>query len=121
MIIDLAGNSLTFGRPDLNRKWTLALNPPKESGEAPAKQCPERGAIVPAGARFCDCGYEFEFEVTFSQRANWKRRAAKKAWAAFRTLEFARSYEELEHVADFMNYKRGWAWHQAQRLGIRKG
>lgn len=134
-IIDLTGVSLVFGRPDVKRKWSLAPAPEKESGEAPAKQCPKCGAIVPAGARYCNCGYEFEIEVDIQPADKlemagrtieyWagvaKRKGYKLAWAMYRALETVRSYDELEHIADFMNYKRGWAWHQAQRLDILRG
>lgn len=134
-IIDLTGNSLVFGRPDVKRKWSLAPNPEKVVGEAPAKQCPECGAIVPAGARYCECGYEFEIEVVIRPADKlemagrsieyWagvaKRKGYKLAWAMYRALETVRSYEELEHIADFMNYKPGWAWHQAQRLDMLRG
>lgn len=80
VIIDLTGNSLKFGRPDAKRKWTLAPAPEKESGEAPAKQCPECGAIMPAGARFCECGYEFEIEVDIQP--------ARELEKAGRTIEY---------------------------------
>lgn len=47
-------------------------------------------------------------------------RGYKKSWAMFKALEKAKTFDDLLHIADVMQYQKkyGWAYHKAQELGI---
>lgn len=47
-----------------------------------------------------------------------KKKHYSKKWVMFRALDAAKSYQDLLDIADFMEYKRGWAYHQALDLHI---
>lgn len=113
--------------PDTPRKWSLDLNEDKEPQPTPTKICPDCQAVVPAEARICtNCGYEFEFvdwingEGELSQVLRSmkyfldiaEKHAYKKYWAVIKTLDLASSYDDFLSIAQAMNYKKGWTWHQ---------
>jgi DNA repair protein RadD len=57
LILDFGGNALRHGPVD---QLKLPEAPGRNSGEAPAKECPECHAVVAAGYSQCpECGYEF--------------------------------------------------------------
>jgi len=60
MILDQAGNCLRHGVPEEIDCWELDEAKKKSNGDAPAKVCPECGAINLTFAMKCvGCGYEF--------------------------------------------------------------
>ena len=40
----------------------------------------------------------------------------KKGWAAFQSAKSASSYDELLEIAKIVGFKKGWAWHQWQKM-----
>lgn len=135
VIIDHVNNSLVFGLPDENRKWSLEPNEEKEPHLPPVKICPACDEVLPIATHFCtNCGYEFEIEgvdltehdgeLSEVQRSLQKfleianERGYKKSWIGFKARDFANSYADFLEVADFLGYNRGWAWHQCKEAGI---
>ena len=47
-----------------------------------------------------------------------KDRKYKSYWAVMKALNFAKTYDDLLHIADVMGYKKGWAFHKALELNI---
>ncbi len=45
-----------------------------------------------------------------------KKKKYKTGWVAVRSLAFARSLDDCEHIAEVCGYKKGWAWHKWQDI-----
>lgn len=132
-IIDCVNNYLSFGLPDTDRNWSLEPNAEKQEGLAPMKVCPQCREVVPAGTKFCQCGYEFEFNqtsefngVTSEIPNNFqhyihigKERGYRHPdkWAVYQFLEKdVKSKSEIIAIRDFMGYKKGWEKYQFHYL-----
>jgi superfamily II DNA or RNA helicase len=58
VILDHCGNTHEHGLPNAERQWSLEGIPPRETRAAPAKECPNCGALIPLGSRVCsNCNY----------------------------------------------------------------
>jgi DNA repair protein RadD len=122
VVLDHASNALRFGLPDLERVWTLDGAERDEDAEAPAKRCPECGAVNPIGAAECrECGHQFEQLVrqrppaaayTPDDLRELKRAAAIVAMPYRLVVACRLSEAELRLYADFHGYKPGWVWHR---------
>ena len=129
IILDCVDRNL--GLPDDARKWSLAPNEneDKKPLPPPMKICPKCQAAIPLSARFCtNCGYEFEFEewqdgngeLSEVQRGLQKllkiaeERGYKKSWIAFHCDNLAVSLDDFLVIANFLGYKRGWAFYKWQ-------
>ena len=79
-LLDYAGNIGEFGLPVISRNYPFGPQPKKKKkGEAPTKECPICGSIIPAMARKCVapvykdleyvgvCGHEFPFSRKYSE------------------------------------------------------
>ena len=133
-IIDCADNVRTFGLPSDDRQWSLDPNAEKLPAAAPVKICPVCKKVVPAGTKFCECGFEFEFKSFLETNAQMleipqgffgylviaEKRGYKQQWAIFKFLEDAPTYDEILKVAKFMGYQKGWAWHKWQEIKQKK-
>ena len=60
LILDLAGNAMTHGLPELSREWSLAPRGQLPEGEAPVVWCEHCGVVSPAASHNCQsCGAPF--------------------------------------------------------------
>lgn len=132
VIIDYVRNFEALGLPDTPHKWSLAPNKTKAEGLPPCKICPRCRKVITAGARICShCGFKFPLKTFTSDVGNFKNfselsiehflqiaqvKQYKPYWAVLRALEYAETFEEVEHIADVMQFKKGWAWHQWQQI-----
>jgi DNA repair protein RadD len=103
LILDHAGNSLRHGLYDFARDWSLE-GKLRRPGEAPVRQCPACGAMIPLGGRQCpECGAVFERQQ--------------------RTLEDDRELVEVDaRVIELrrMTYRQAIAWAGHDRTKLRR-
>jgi DNA repair protein RadD len=58
VVVDHCGNVHEHGLPNEPRRWSLDGAPPREKGQAPVKECPNCGVLIPLGCRICPhCSY----------------------------------------------------------------
>jgi superfamily II DNA or RNA helicase len=118
LILDHAGNTLRHGLYDFPHTWSLEGKPRRGTGEAPVRQCPECGALVPLGCRECpECGALFERAATPEESPG----ELEEVTGISRELQ-AMPYRKLLKWADgnpdrlrlaalARGYRPGWVWH----------
>ena len=143
VILDCVENYKEHGYPNAKHYWTLLPNEEKEQGDAPTKTCPKCDTEVPLGVHFCPCcGHEFTSEEVFAVEGVLKKQNVsfqtddkkntftkpeefleiakqthrKIGWVAFRSLEYATSYNDCVHIAEVCGYNVGWAWHKWREI-----
>ena len=93
LILDMGNNIQTHGPID-------AVNPhrPKESGDAPRKQCPECQAVILAASRECpECGYKYpEQDRTpkHETKASEESILSEPKWVPVRSIKYSRHIKE---------------------------
>ena len=143
-ILDCVENYKRHGYPNAIHYWSLLPNEEKEVGEAPTRPCPKCGKEIPLAATICPhCGFEIESEdkdttiegtlekkkVSFNTDEEKnpftkpeefleiaKIMKRKIGWVAFRSLEYAKSYNDCLHIAEVCGYNPGWAWHKWKEI-----
>jgi len=126
IIIDHVGNVGRFGLPDAEREWTL--EPKKKSNMVmsmnPVKQCPDCYYTVESAVAVCpECDFEFRQEQEDPLQIDSELIEINEIpvfTVDYRNPEDCRTLAELYQLAAHKNYKKGWAWFQAKRLGIYK-
>lgn len=128
IIIDHVDNVREFGLPDSKRQWSLKVK--KSSGskaEVNIKQCLKCFAVFPAEEKVCtECGYVPEVKQITDYEVDKQASLAEVTkndvdiTLDFRDPEDCKSVEELYQLAKNRNYKPGWAYVQAKRLGFIK-
>ena len=128
IIIDHVGNYARHGMPDDDRDWTLEGNPKKhmkrqnEDAEINTKRCPECYAVfIPQAfpVKCPDCGYIFPIqgrELETDETAELQK--IEGFHFQSKPVSACKSYAELLEYAIGHGYKKGWAWHQAKRMGF---
>lgn len=128
-IIDYVKNFEMLGLPDTPHTWSLEPNPKKTSAPAPFKICPKCKKVVHASAQYCPkCGFKFPISASATEDVGVleevsglsiehflkiaQDRGYKSYWAVFRALEVATTYDDIAHIADVMNFKKGWVFHK---------
>lgn len=126
-IIDHVDNVRLHGLPDMKREWGLGKRDKKrkkQKNEVPVKQCDSCYVTVHSATRECpSCGHTFEVkESTYDLDENAELETITKEEVSitldFREPEDCKSLKELQQLAKARQYKPGWAWFQAKRLGI---
>lgn len=125
IIIDHVANVNTFGLPDMSRQWTLSTKKKEKYDiETPVKTCVQCFGTYAGIDRKCPyCGHEQPIEVkeTVYEEVDQDLEKVDKFEMKlnFKTAEECSSLKELQELGKEKNYKKGWAWVQAKRLGIR--
>lgn len=134
IIIDHVANYKKFGMPDTPREWSLTgWKKKKKKNNAgdgpPLKTCNHCWAVVPAQCRICPvCGKEIEIDADGMQEdksakieivGQFKMTAEyKKNKYGRMTADDANNVEDLYKIAKAKNYKPGWAYVNAKRMGM---
>jgi len=122
VILDHVGNINRHGMPDEDREWTLEGQKKKEKNSVGIRTCPQCYRVLPIQTKICpNC------ETVLVQQQEQRKIEEIKSIALQKisgfTLNYTKpedctSYRELLAYAARKGYKPGWAWYQAQRLGI---
>ena len=140
IILDHVQNYSRHGLPNALHEWSLSANAPHKNRKP--RKCPNCDAVVANHKKVCpNCGYEFPTQPapeldteeydgnlveidsanTIAKKNSpeyFKQIAAEKklprSWIAEQALKFARTYNDLLHIAAVVEYKPGWAWYRWQ-------
>jgi DNA repair protein RadD len=123
LILDHAGNALRHGLYDFPRDWSLD-GKPRHPGEAPVRQCPECGAVVPLAARSCpECGAVFERQQREIEEASGELKEVDPIALELRSMSYRRALawahhdpDRLRFVAQARGYKPGWVYYRMREI-----
>lgn len=133
VILDHVNNYERHGLPDDEREWSLTEkfkkpNKYREDGKLTVRQCDSCYQVFKSGPQTCPhCGYTVTLEqkelenikeIELEEIKRKEREQADKIVLDYTEPEDCESLAELQALARKRNYKPGWAWLQAKRLGI---
>lgn len=126
IIIDHVDNVRRHGLPDAERYWSLkGIKKEESESEISIKECENCFAVYPPEYLVCPmCGHKPEvkeqkdYEVDESAELEEVGEEEFSFTMDFREPEDCDSVEELYELARNKNYKPGWAYVQAKRLGM---
>lgn len=133
VILDHVNNYERHGLPDDEREWSLTekfKKPNKygEDGKLTVRQCDSCYQVFKSGPQTCPhCGYTVTLEqkelenikeIELEEIKRKEREQADKIVLDYTEPEDCESLAELQALARKRDYKPGWAWLQAKRLGI---
>ncbi|MCM1055617.1 MAG: DEAD/DEAH box helicase [Bacteroides sp.] len=118
LIIDHVGNVHRHGLPDTEREWTLDSKPPKadKRNTVSVRQCTECFFTHKPAPACPKCGHIYELtqrEIKEKQEAE-----LKKIVEGYTAPTECRNLKELHIYAKERNYKAGWAYYQAKKMGF---
>ncbi len=125
VIIDHVGNVHRFGLPDAEREWKLDAKPVKSGTNGNAvqvRQC-TRCFYTHEPSPVCpNCGYVYEVGKRRKIEENNEIQLEKitEKVIAMKSADECSTMKELSMFAKKHNYKHGWCYYQAKRLGILK-
>lgn len=123
-VLDHAGSIFEHGPPGMQRNWSLASRPKKESA-TPVRQCPACFCAHPPAPVCPECGYRYPAagrggpesvdgelgEIDTAQTAALERLAKRKEQLAKRKEQgSAKTLEQLVELGKKRNYKYPVAW-----------
>jgi len=127
IIIDHVDNVRRHGLPDMERKWSLKGIKSESGPEIKIKECENCYAAYPSEFRECpECGHKPEvvrgeregYEVDESAVLEEVKEGEFSFTMDLREPEDCKTVEELYELARNRQYKPGWAYIQAKRLGL---
>lgn len=132
VILDHVNNYERHGLPDDEREWSLSSKHEKPGqfrpdGMLKVRQCEGCFGVYETGPTECPhCGYRSEIdsrelknikEIELKEIKRQQKELAEKIVLDFEQPEDCRDLAELQAFAKKRNYKNGWAYYQAKRLG----
>lgn len=120
IIIDHVGNYARFGLPDADRVWSLDPKPTGKKQDGPSvRQCPKCFAAFEPENTCPMCGYVFPKQ---ERKIEEIRAAALEKIEGF-VLHYdspgqCKTYAELQAYGRRKNYKPGWSYVTAKRMGL---
>ena len=122
IVIDHVGNVHRFGLPDQDRTWSLKSAAPKKRSVS-IKTCSACYTVYAANSKRCPmCGYvqlilERSRELDIDKDSQLEE--IKPTFVIdYREPKECKNMKELYQLAENLNYKRGWAYHQGKILGL---